>query len=63
LEQVLKAKASLKENRGEKSQGSRVNDHTHGRGCGHGQGRGGRRVRDNCDNNEISYQPTRVYER
>ena len=56
LEQVLKAKASFKENGEEKSQ----------RGCACGRGSehgGGRGDRDNCDNNEKSYQPTRGYER
>jgi len=54
LEQVLKAKAYLKENGGEKIQ--RI--HGCGRGRGHGQGRKGRGDDDNVDNNERSYQPT-----
>ncbi|RDX83791.1 hypothetical protein CR513_35260, partial [Mucuna pruriens] len=56
LEQVLNAKASLKENRGEKYQRGR------GRGCGRSQGRGGRGRRgdhDNFYNTERSYQPTK----
>ncbi|RDY04875.1 hypothetical protein CR513_11344, partial [Mucuna pruriens] len=55
LEQVLNAKASLKENGGEKYQ----------RGCGHGHGRGrsqergGRGDHDNFYNTERSYQPNK----
>ncbi|XP_028208408.1 uncharacterized protein LOC114391623 [Glycine soja] len=57
LEQVLKAKASLKENGGESSQKARGRGRGRGRGCGHGQGRGDR---DNFDNNEWrSHQSTR----
>ena len=41
LEQVLKAKASLKENGGESSQKARGRGRGRGRGRDHGQGRGG----------------------
>ncbi|RDY05546.1 hypothetical protein CR513_10606, partial [Mucuna pruriens] len=54
LEQVLNAKAFLKENGGEKNQKGR------GRGLSQGrEGRGGRRNHDNFYNNERSYQPTK----
>ncbi|XP_006590086.1 uncharacterized protein [Glycine max] len=60
LEQVLKAKASLKENGGESSQKARGRGRGRSRGRGHGQGRGGRGDRDNFDNNEWrSHQSTR----
>ena len=52
LEQVLKAKASLKHDE-EKSQRGR------GRGRGHGRGRGGRGYGDNKINEEKSYQSFR----
>eukprot|EP00256_Glycine_max_P060089 XP_014628809.1 uncharacterized protein LOC102659751 [Glycine max] len=62
LEQVLKAKASLKQNGGESSQKARGRGRGLGRGRGHGQGRGGRGDRDNFDNNEWrSHQSTRSH--
>ena len=52
----LKPKLLWKKMKEKKSQ----KGHGLGRGREHGQGR---RDRDNCDNNERSYQPTRGYER